>query len=270
MAFSRLNRGSDAHEFKALHSQRQPGFASTTPKLSVVVPVFNEIGTARESLEAIIAKQVPGWTKEVIIIESNSTDGTREIVQALAAREGVRVMFEDRPRGKGHAVRAGLAVATGDVILIQDADLEYDLDDYDILLAPLAARTQTFVLGSRHGQGGWAMRKFTDQPFQAFVLNLGHWFFTLCINVSLGIWLRDPFTMYKVFRRDCLEGLTLECNRFDFDWELLIKLVRKGHRPIEIPVNYESRSFKAGKKVTYFRDPLTWLVALVKYRFCRL
>ena len=268
--FSRLNHGRDAHVCSALHSPRQSSFATVEPRLSVIVPVFNEIGTVREALEAIVAKQVPGWTKEVIIIESNSTDGTRAIVQDFASRAGVRLIFEERPRGKGHAVRAGLGVATGDVILIQDADLEYDLDDYDVLLAPLAARTQTFVLGSRHGQGGWAMRKFTDQPFQAFVLNTGHWFFTLCINVSLGIWLRDPFTMYKVFRRDCLAGLTLECNRFDFDWELLIKLVRRGHRPIEIPVSYESRSFKDGKKITYFRDPLTWLWALVKYRFCRL
>jgi len=80
------------------------------------------------------------------------------------------------------------------------------------------------------------------------------------------VWLKDPFTMYKVFRRDCLDGLTFECNRFDFDWELLIKLVRKGHRPIEIPISYKSRSFKEGKKITMFRDPLTWLWALVKYR----
>lgn len=251
-------------------SSKLPAFHHEPPLLSVIVPVFNEIGTARESLDAILAKQVPGWGKEVIIIESNSTDGTRDIVRGYEGRPGVRVLLEEKPRGKGHAVRAGLAVATGDVILIQDADLEYDLDDYDILLAPLAARSQSFVLGSRHGQGGFAMRKFTDQPLQAFVLNAGHWFFTLCINVSLGIWLRDPFTMYKVFRRDCLRDLPLECNRFDFDWELLIKLVRRGHKPIEIPVSYESRSFNDGKKVTYLRDPLTWLWALVKYRFCRL
>jgi len=250
-------------ESDGLHIHPLAPFASEPPKLSVVVPVYNEIATARESLDAIVAKQVAGWAKEVIIIESNSTDGTRDIVRGYEGREGVRIILEAQPRGKGHAVRAGLAVATGDVILIQDADLEYDLADYEILLAPLAARTQSFVLGSRHGQGGRAMRKFTDQPVQAFILNLGHWFFTLCINVSLGIWLRDPFTMYKVFRRDCLDGLVLECNRFDFDWELLIKLVRKGHRPIEIPVSYESRSFKAGKKVTYFRDPLTWMLALV-------
>ncbi len=251
-------------------TSKLPVFRQTPPLLSVIVPVYNEIGTAKEALDAILAKQVAGWRKEVIVIESNSTDGTRDVVRGYEGRDGVRLILEDAARGKGHAVRAGLAMAAGDVILIQDADLEYDLDDYEVLLAPLAFRSQSFVLGSRHGQGGWAMRKFTDQPIQAFVLNAGHWFFTFCINVSLGLTLRDPFTMYKVFRRDCLDGLTLECNRFDFDWELLIKLVRKGHRPIEIPVSYESRSFKAGKKVTYFRDPLTWMMALVKYRFCSL
>lgn len=253
-----------------MHTSRLAPFAHHPPLLSVIVPVFNEIGTAHQALDALAAKEVPGWAIEIIIIESNSTDGTREVVRSFEGRERCRILYEDRPRGKGHAVRAGLAEARGDVILIQDADLEYDLDDYEVLLAPIAARAQSFVLGSRHGQGGWAIRKFTDQPLQAVVLNAGHWFFTLCLNVSLGIWLKDPFTMYKVFRRDCLDGLKLECNRFDFDWELLIKLVRRGHRPIEIPINYQSRSFKAGKKVTYFRDPLTWMVALVKYRFCRL
>jgi hypothetical protein len=138
------------------------------------------------------------------------------------------------------------------------------------LLAPILAGRQAFVLGSRHGRGGWAIRKFNDQPFQAFVLNVAHWTFTLLINVSLGIWLRDPFTMYKVFRRDCLNGLTFTCNRFDFDWELLIKLIRKGYRPIEIPITYRSRSFQQGKKVRMFRDPFTWLVAWAKARFGRL
>lgn len=253
-----------------MHAQHLAPLAHTPPKLSIVVPVFNEIATVREALDAITAKQVAGWTREVIIIESNSPDGSREVVRSYEGREGVKIILEEKARGKGHAVRAGLAAVTGDVILIQDADLEYDLDDYEVLLAPIAARSQSFVLGSRHGQGGWAIRKFADQPIQAVILNAGHWFFTVCLNVSLGIWLKDPFTMYKVFRRDCLDGLTFECNRFDFDWELLIKLVRRGHRPIEIPINYESRSFKEGKKVTYIRDPLTWLLALVKYRFCSL
>ena len=238
--------------------------------LSVIVPIYNEAATVRQSLDAILAKTVPGWTLQIIMVESNSTDGTRPIVQTYATHPRVTLILEDRPRGKGHAVRAGLAHATGDVILIQDADLEYDLNDYDTLLAPLAAGRQEFVLGSRHGEGGWAIRKFSDQPFQALILNLAHWGFTLLINVALFIWLKDPFTMYKVFRRECLEGLTFECNRFDFDWELLMKLVRKGHRPIEIPISYKSRSFKEGKKISMFRDPLTWLWAVVKYRFVKL
>ncbi len=254
-----------------MHSPaRLDPFRHHPPRLSVIVPVFNEMATAREALDGIVAKQAPGWELEIVIVESNSTDGTREVVRSYEGRDRVRILFEPEPRGKGHAVRAGLAMATGDVVLIQDADLEYDLDDYEALLAPLATRTQSFVLGSRHGQGGWAIRRFTTHPVQAVILNAGHWFFTLCLNLALGLWLKDPFTMYKVFRRDCLDGLTLECDRFDFDWELLIKLVRRGHRPIEIPVSYQSRSFKEGKKVTYFRDPVTWLRALVKYRFCRL
>ncbi len=238
--------------------------------LSVIVPIYNEAATVRAALDAIVAKEVPGWTLEIVMIESNSTDGTRDIVLGYQSHPRVKLILEDRPQGKGHAVRAGFAASTGDVILIQDADLEYDLDDYEILLAPIAAGRQEFVLGSRHGQGGWAIRKFSDQPVQALILNCAHWGFTFLINASLGIWLRDPFTMYKVFRRSCLQGLTFECNRFDFDWELLIKLIRKGHRPIEIPISYKSRSFKEGKKISMFRDPITWIVAWAKSRFGRL
>jgi glycosyltransferase involved in cell wall biosynthesis len=237
--------------------------------LSVVVPIFNERATVREALDAIVAKRIEGWELEVILIESNSTDGTREIVQTYASRPGVKLILEDRPRGKGHAVRTGFAAATGEVILIQDADLEYDLGDYEVLLEPIASGRQSFVLGSRHATG-WAIRTFADQPAQALVLNLAHWGFTLMINASLGVWLRDPFTMYKVFRRDCLGGLRLECNRFDFDWELLIKLIRRGHLPIEIPIRYKSRSFKEGKKISMFRDPVSWIWALAKFRFQRL
>jgi glycosyltransferase involved in cell wall biosynthesis len=238
--------------------------------LSVIVPVFNEVGTVQEALNALLAKEIPGLQIEILIVESNSTDGSREIVLAYRDQPRVKIILEDRPRGKGHAVRAGFAAATGDIVLIQDADLEYDLADYETLLAPIVAGRQAFVLGSRHGRGGWAIRKFSDQRFQAFVLNVAHWTFTLLINLSLGIWLRDPFTMYKVFRRDCLHGLRFTCNRFDFDWELLIKLIRNGYRPIEIPITYRSRSFQQGKKVRMFRDPFTWLVAWAKARFGRL
>jgi glycosyltransferase involved in cell wall biosynthesis len=255
-----------------LARKQQPMPNHTPPErtLSVIVPIFNEVATAREALDAIVAKEVPGWMLQIVIVESNSTDGTRAIVETYAQHPRVKLILEDRPRGKGYAVRTGLKEATGAVILIQDADLEYDLNDYDVLLAPIAAGRQAFVLGSRHGEGGWAIRKFSDQPLQAFVLNVAHWYFTLCINLACFVWLKDPFTMYKVFRRDCLEGLTFQSNRFDFDWEILIKLIRKGYKPIEIPISYESRSFKEGKKISIFRDPITWMWALLKYRFCRL
>ena len=234
--------------------------------VSVVIPVFDEIGTVRAALDALVAKRVPGYEFQLIMVESNSSDGYREVVVAYQGLPNVTVILEEKARGKGHAVRAGLAAATGDIILIQDADLEYDLGDYQKLLDPIAAGQHAFVLGSRHTEKGWAIRKFTDQKIHAAVLNLAHWTFTIMINASLGVWLSDPFTMYKVFRRDCLQGIRLECNRFDFDWELLIKLIRKGYRPIEIPVSYTSRSFKAGKKISMIRDPLTWMWALAKYR----
>jgi len=236
-------------------------------RLSVVVPVFNERATAKQALDALLAKEINGIDIEIIMVESNSTDGTRDIVLGYKDHPRVQIILEERPRGKGHAVRAGFAQASGDILLIQDADLEYDLADYETLLAPIVAGRQAFVLGSRHGAGGWAIRKFAGQPVRAFILNTAHWSFAFLINASLGIWLRDPFTMYKVFRRDCLDGLTFTCNRFDFDWELLIKLVRKGYRPIEIPITYRSRSFEEGKKVSMFRDPLTWMVAWAKSRF---
>lgn len=240
------------------------------PLLSVIVAAYNERPTVDRALERLLAKRIPGLDIEVIIVESNSTDGTRELVRRYAEHPGVTLVLEDRPRGKGHAVRTGLARATGDFVLIQDADLEYDLEDYDVLLEPLVAGREAFVLGARHGGQTWKIRRFTDQPVQASVLNFAHRAFTALINVSCGLRLNDPFTMYKVFRRDCLFGLRLECNRFDFDWELLIKLVRKGYQPLEIPVNYRSRSFKEGKKVRMFRDPLTWLRAWAKARFGRL
>ena len=238
--------------------------------LSVIVPVYNEAATVREALAAIVGKAVPGWDLQIVIIESNSPDGSRDAVLEYRDHPRVTLILEDAPGGKGRAVRKGLARATGEFVLIQDADLEYDLADYERLLEPLAAGTVRFVLGARRVHEKGAMRTYDDQPAHAVILNLAHKFFAFSLNTALGLSLRDPFTMYKVFRRDCLDGLTLECDRFDFDWEILIKLVRKGHIPVEIPVSYHSRSFKEGKKIRLFRDPLTWMVALVRYRLCRL
>jgi len=234
--------------------------------LSIVVPAFNEAASFGELIETVLAKEISGLDIEVIIVESNSTDGTREIAQRYQNHPRVKLILEEKPRGKGHAVRTGLGEATGDFILIQDADLEYDLEDYDALLEPLMTGREAFVLGSRHSGSVWKMRQFSGQAGLSAFLNFGHWFFTTLVNVLFGQRLKDPFTMFKVFRRDCLFGLRFECNRFDFDYELLVKLIRKGYRPLELPVNYRSRSFKQGKKVSMIRDPLMWLRALLKLR----
>jgi 2-polyprenyl-3-methyl-5-hydroxy-6-metoxy-1,4-benzoquinol methylase len=239
------------------------------PKLSVIVPAYNEAATFEQLMEALLQKEVPGCDIEVVVVESNSTDGTRAIAERYRDHPRVVVVLEDRPRGKGHAVRTGFEHATGDFILIQDADLEYDLEDYDALLEPLLQGRINLVLGSRHGGSAWKMRQFAGQKWLSGILNVGHWFFTLLVNLFFRLRLKDPFTMYKVFRRDFLYGLQFTTNRFDFDYELLIKLVRKGYRPIEIPVNYRSRSFKQGKKVRFIRDPFTWLWAILRLRFTR-
>ena len=238
------------------------------PKCSIVVAAFNERRTFQTLMDALLEKEIPGVDREIIVIESNSTDGTRELAKEYQRHAEVRLVLQDRPLGKGNAVREGFRHATGDVVLIQDADLEYDLDDYGALLAPILSYRALFVLGTRHG-GDWKIREFAKQKLLSTGLNLGHAFFTGLINVLFQQHMTDPFTMFKVFRRDCLFGLNFECNRFDFDHELVIKLIRKGYRPLEVPVNYHSRSFREGKKVRLFRDPFTWLWIDLKLRLTR-
>lgn len=237
--------------------------------VSVIVPVFNEERTFSAAFLRLLAKEVEDVDLEIVVVESNSTDGTRAEVLKYADHPRVKIVLEDAPRGKGHAVRAAFQHITGDFVIIQDADLEYDLEDYEALLEPLRRNRAAFVLGARHGGSAWKMRQFNDQPVVAAILNFAHWFFTALINVGFGGRLKDPFTMYKVFRRDCLYGIRFECNRFDFDWEIVINFLRKGYQPLEIPVNYRSRSFAEGKKVSFFRDPLTWFRVFLKLRFTR-
>lgn len=237
-------------------------------KLSVIMPVYNEAETFKEVIEQLLQKELKEIDIEVIVVESNSKDGTREKVKEYENHPAVKVILQEKPRGKGNAVREGLKHATGDFIIIQDADLEYDLNDYEILLEPLKKFRKMFVLGSRHSKGGhWKIRHFSDSVHVSTMMNFGHVFFTWLFNFLYGQKLHDPFTMFKVFRRGCLHELLLECNGFDFDCELVAKLVRRGYYPIEIPVNYESRSFAQGKKVSFFGDPPTYIKAFLKYRF---
>ena len=239
-------------------------------RLSVVMAVFNEAATTRTAIEGVLAKQIRDCIIDLIIIESNSTDGSREIVEEFRGNPRVQIILEDRPRGKGHAIRRGFEVARGDIVLIQDADLEYDFEDYDALIEAMRNGGETFVLGSRHGGEKFKVRQFEGTPIVAFLANSVHWILTFLINVLFRVRLTDPFTMFKVFRRSAIYGLTFHKNRFDFDYELLLKLIRRGHKPIEVPVNYSARSFTEGKKVRFFRDPLTWVWAILEFRFTKI
>ena len=241
----------------------------TTPLLSLVVPVYQEVATIGVLLERLVGLEIPGVEIEIVVVESNSSDGTREIVVAYASHPRVQVILQERARGKGNAVREGLPHVSGDVIGIQDGDLEYRLDDYPRLLAPLLEGSADLVLGSRHVPGR-ALRQLGSHRLQSKIVNAAHLGFTLMFNLTYGVRLRDPFTMYKLFRAECIEGLVLVSDRFDFDWELLGKLIRRGYRPQEIPVTYNSRSFETGKKVRFFRDPPTWVAACIRFRLSRI
>jgi glycosyltransferase involved in cell wall biosynthesis len=243
-------------------------------KVSIVIAIYNEASTAGALLERVWAQPLPGLTRELIIVESNSTDGSRQIVAAFVARHAgsdhgqVRVIYQDRPLGKGHAVREGFAAASGDILLVQDADLEYEVRDYPDLLRPIVEGHTAFVLGSRHlGPASWKIRQFANRGLLAGFMNAGGVLFRVLFNLLFSVRLTDPTTMYKVFRASCLEGLSFTCNGFDFDFELLGKLIRAGYIPLEIPVSYKSRGFDEGKKIRILRDPVTWLLAIVRCRF---
>ncbi len=238
-------------------------------KLSIVFPCFNEERYVAQVIEAILAKPLP-VERELIIVESNSTDRTREIVKGFEGRPGVRLILEDQPRGKGHAVRTGLAAVTGTIILIQDADFEYDIDDYDALLAPILQHRTSFVLGSRSlGLDDWKVRRFEGTPAKRFLLNAAQVGFAKTFNVLYQQRTTDVNTMFKVFRTECLEGIELEGDRFELDIELVCKLVRNGYAPLEVPVNYVARGFAEGKKISFVKDALPSYWAFLKYRFSR-
>ena len=235
--------------------------------ISVIVPVYNEEKTLLKILEKYnpLKKNI---NIELIIVNDGSNDNTKNLIENNSSMFD-KVIHLNKNQGKGKAVREGLKIAKNEYIFIQDADLEYDVDDYDAVIEPIVSLQRLFVLGSRH-KGSWKMREFEQRKMLSAVFNSGQLFFTWLINVTCGTRLKDPFTMYKVFHRECLYGLQLESNRFDLDWEIVIKFIRKGLVPLEVPVNYWSRSFGEGKKVRPFLDPMLWMIALVKFRYGKL
>lgn len=237
--------------------------------LSVVMAVYNEGPTVKQAVDAVLSADLPGGIDlELIIVESNSIDETRAICSGYDDPR-ITLVLQDRPKGKGNAVRAGLKHVAGQVVLLQDGDLEYSVDDYPSLLAPIINGEAAFVLGSRHAKGK-PMREFADEKLTSRIMNAGHWIFTALFNAIYGTRLRDPYTMYKVFRTECIDGLDFVSNRFDFDVELVAKLVRRGYVPVEVSITYHSRGYAEGKKVRLIRDPLSWIVALLRFRFTSL
>ena len=226
--------------------------------LSIVIPVFNERGTWRELLARVEAVDLGKVGRQVILVDDCSTDGTREQLQAFAAgRPDATARFHEVNRGKGAALRTGFAAATGDFVVVQDADLEYDPNDFPALLEPLLAGRADVVYGSR----------FLNRPREKGYLRnyLANRFLTWLSNLTTGLKLTDMETCYKMFRREVLAGIGLEQDRFGFEPEITAKLAAAGARVVEVPISYAPRSSEEGKKIG-LSDGLEAIGCIFKYR----
>ncbi len=224
-------------------------------KLSVIVPVFNEHNTVVEIVRRMRQVELP-VDLEIVLVDDGSTDGTRDVLPQLGDST-VRVVMHPHNRGKGAAIRTGLAELTGDLVLIQDADLEYDPEDWPRLLDPVLRGKAEVVYGSR----------FTGERRNMLFWHwVGNRFLSLVTNVLYNTTLSDMETCYKLFDRRVLDGLTLRASRFDFEPEVTAKLLRRGIRIYEVPISYTGRELEEGKKITW-RDGFIALWTLLKYRF---
>jgi len=227
--------------------------------LSVIVPVFNERTTVAEILRRMRAVKLPNDIDlEVVVVDDGSSDGTDKILAALEDST-VRVINHGANKGKGAAIRTGLETVRGDLVLVQDADLEYDPNDWPRLLDPILTGKARVVYGSR----------FTGERKNMFPSHwLGNRFLTLVTNILYRSTLSDMETCYKVFDRRVLAGITIRSERFDFEPEITAKILRRGHRIYEVPISYAGREISEGKKISW-RDGFGAMVALFRYRFTR-
>ena len=226
-------------------------------KVSIIIPVFNEIETLDKILEKVEAALFCGLEKEIILVDDMSTDGSREHLKELESK--YKVYYHEKNQGKGAAIRTGMSHITGDIMVIQDADLEYDPQDYQELVKLIIEDKADVVYGSRL-TGAKPSRSFM------FTHLLGNKLLTFTTNLLYGATLSDMETCYKAFRTSFLEGIEIKSDRFDFEPEITAKILKKKARLYELPVSYYGREYAEGKKITW-KDGIHAIIALVKYRF---
>lgn len=226
-------------------------------KVSILIPVFNEVNTLELILQKVEEANFCGLSKEIILIDDFSTDGTREVLEKL--QDKYKVFYHDENMGKGAALRTGFSHLTGDIVVIQDADLEYDPVDYEPLIKLIIDGRADVVYGSRLS-GGKPSRSFM------FTHLLGNKFLTLITNILYNTTLTDMETCYKAFKTEFINGIEIKSNRFDFEPEITAKVLKRGARLYELPISYYGREYAEGKKITW-KDGLHAIWALIKFRF---
>jgi glycosyltransferase involved in cell wall biosynthesis len=234
-----------------------PPTYSTPKKLSIIIPVFNERNTIENVVGTVLAVNIP-LEKEIVIVDDFSTDGTREILAGFENRYAgrVRVFLHNENHGKGYAIRTALAQVTGDLMLVQDADLEYDPQDYPVLLAPILAGRADVVFGNRFHGGQHRVLYFWHFQINQFL--------TFLSNLMTNLNLSDMEVGYKLFRREIIQNIKLTSDRFGFEPEVTIKAARQKCRIYEVPISYHGRTYEEGKKITW-KDGVAALYFLFKY-----
>lgn len=228
-------------------------------KLSIVIPVYNEKDDILKLLKKVDSVSLPDIKKEIIIVDDRSTDGTTEILESLKKTKKYKIFFHDKNMGKGSALRTGFYNATGDIMIIQDADLEYDPNDYKKLIQPILDGETEVVYGCR----------FTHPQFKPShpVFYFGNLFLSLVTRILYFREIKDMETCYKMYKKDVLKGIKIKARGFDFEPEITAKIIKKGYDIIEVPIWYRGRSVEQGKKLRPIKDGLKALYYLLYYRF---